>query len=197
MLVEDVLANPHERLSKGAATYTFPSCEPIRTSDQRIQKEGRVLHEPCDHRMIHGDLLIDPLLEAELYRTEEASHESDSDFSATVRHRVVRNGVFFADLLQVLDLNFRQFDGSASQSLNRWLIVGFDDDSGMAKPFNDLQNLFHDDAVLVKTFARDDVSKYRLGHVASDNKALGKFTSLSSCIDILVAHLELTPKLDA
>ena len=59
--VEHALAEPDQGLPESPPSDTFPCGEPASASDQRIEEEGRVLHDPRHYRVIYGDLPVDPL----------------------------------------------------------------------------------------------------------------------------------------
>ena len=63
--------------------------------------------------MVHRDLFVDSLLEAQFESPEEASKEEHPDFSPAVTHRVVRDGVLLSDLIHVLQLGIGQLNRAA------------------------------------------------------------------------------------
>ena len=91
-----------------------------------------MLHHPRDHRMIDRNLHVDPSLEAQLHRAEQASQKPDAHLRAAIRHRIIRHRILLAHLLHVFELDLRKFNGSTRQSLDRRLVVGFHDDARMA-----------------------------------------------------------------
>jgi len=73
MFVQDTLADPDERLSKRTAAHSLPCSEPVGAPDHGVEQQRCMLHQPSDHGVVHWDLPVNPLLKAQLDRSEKSS----------------------------------------------------------------------------------------------------------------------------
>ena len=109
--------------------------------------------------MIHRDLLVDALLQAQLDSPEETSKQAHTDLGPTVGHRIIGDGILFGDLIHVLQLDLGQLDRTTCEYLNGWFVVALDNDAGVPHPLQVLEYHVHNYAILIQAFARDDMAK--------------------------------------
>ena len=64
VFVKDAFADPNHWLAEGPAADALPRRQAIAASDHGIEQQRRVFHEPGHHRVVNGDLLVDPLFKA-------------------------------------------------------------------------------------------------------------------------------------
>ena len=98
---------------------------PIGSYDPDAQDQARVLEQPGDHWMVHGDELVNPRLGAELQGAKKLSDELDADLHAAVTLRVVGGRMLLRDGSQVAALHPCPFEGLFNEGLQGLLIVGF------------------------------------------------------------------------
>ena len=109
--------------------------------------------------MGHRDVPVYALFEAHLGCPQDASDDPNADFDAAVCLRVVGRRRLGADLLDVLAIHLDHFQGCLHEGLDGRLSVGFQDETGMAEPFDVSQHHVGHEAVFVGTLARYNVRK--------------------------------------
>ena len=146
-----------------------------------------MLHHPRDDRVIDGDVLVNPGLQAKFQCTKQAADHPHPYLCPAVGLGVVGSRVLLGQLVELLALHSRQFHGPSHQCLDRCFAVGLEDDARVAEPQDVLHHDVGDDAVLVRTLAWDDMAEHCLGRVAPDHKALNQLAAGPCFFQSLIA----------
>ena len=146
-----------------------------------------MLHHPRDDRVVDGDVLVNPGLQAKFQRTKQATDHPHPYLCPAIGLGVVGSRVLFGQLVELLALHSRQFHGPSHQCLDRCFAVGLEDDARVAEPQDVLHDHVGDDAVFVRALAGDDVAEQRLGRVTPDHKAFNQLAAGPRFLQSLVA----------
>ena len=150
-----------------------------------------MLEHPVDDWVIDRDVLVYPLLEAQLDGAEQPPDQPYRLLDITVGLGVVRSRVFLTQLLKVFALDLRQLKDSSYQLLYRWFAVGLHDDACVAEPPHDLDHHLGDDVVLVSALAGDHETVNGLGTRASHRDALHELPPAPGLVDFALAFVDL------
>ena len=151
-----------------------------------------MFEKPWREGVGHRDVGPYPGLKTELECPEEPSHQSDSDLDSSVGLRVVRWRTLSLDVLDSLELSEQPCHASL-QTDNGPLVVGFDDDLGVAHPFDVLHSQLRTEMVLVIAFLRDHVREHVFAAHASHQEAFDELASCT-CGGDFVVYLALLAK---
>ena len=87
--VEDAFAKANQLLLERSPPGPVPRRDAVLAAAHDVQDEARVLQEPGDQGVVDRDVLVPPVLEADLQGTEDAPDEPHADLRQAVALRVI------------------------------------------------------------------------------------------------------------
>jgi len=137
-----------------------------------VKKQCSVLQDPARERMVDGDGLANPVLQAEVEASELPTEAPYSDLCASASLAVVGLTVLERRVLNALDLDADALQGLLGQRHQGPLLIGLDDQLDVTEPGDSVQDEADNELVLIWALAGHDMTKYILGLVAPHHDAL-------------------------
>ena len=169
-LVPAKFAKAYEPLVEGFASDPVPRCASIRASHPDRQQQRDVLDHPGHYRMPRRDLAADRLFQGGFVSPRQSLDLSDCDLDRPVALVVVCHGPFLRDLLQLGHVLLGGLHGLLQELGDGPLVVGFQADFPVSKPFDVLEEPLH--RVLVSALRVDHMGEDRLAPSVLHNEDL-------------------------